>query len=152
MIYLRECFVRRIPSAYRVFAFEFLQHNYVPHKIYALLSPLFSPSPPHNMSSPHMYIFWHLSCRACDSLSWQPWDRLRIAAGRTRNIQWRVAIKVLLLQFRYNLCLHLLLSYIVYNTLLVLVHAPHSAEKPSLCIVTYAFYHVTLPVLLLEWP
>jgi len=57
---------------------------------------------------------------------------------------------VLLLQFRYIFCLHLLLSYIVYNILLGLVHAPHSTEKHSLCIITYAFYHVSLPVLLLE--
>jgi len=57
MIYLRECFDRHIPSAYRVFAFEFLQLNLVPHKIYALLSPRVSPLPPHNMSSPHMHIF-----------------------------------------------------------------------------------------------
>ena len=57
MIYRRGCFVRRIPSANRVFAFEFVQLNWVPHKIYALLSPRVSPLPPHNMSSPHMHIF-----------------------------------------------------------------------------------------------
>jgi len=56
----------------------------------------------------------------------------------------------LLLLFRYIFCLRLLLSYIVYNILLVLVLAPHISEKLSLCIMTYAFYHVTLPVLLLE--
>ena len=57
MVYRRGCFVRRIPSANRVFAFEFLQLNWVPHKIYALPLPGVSPLPPHNISSPHMHIF-----------------------------------------------------------------------------------------------
>ena len=46
-------------------------------KIYALLSPRVSPLPPHNMPSPHVHFFWHLSCLVCDSLSWQPSEWLK---------------------------------------------------------------------------
>ena len=77
-------------------------------KIYALLSPRVSPLPPHNMPSPHMHTFWHLSCRVCDFLSWQPWDRLHVAARRTWNFKLRLAIMVLLLLLQHIFCQHLL--------------------------------------------
>ena len=144
MIYLRECFVRRIPSAYRVFAFEFLQHNYVPHKIYALLSPGVSPLPPHNTSSPHMHIFWHLSCRVCDFLPWQRWDRLQVAARRTWNFKLRPAITVLLLLLHHIFCQHLLLFCIFSNILLWFVHACHNTEEFSFNIVTCVFHVMSI--------
>jgi len=144
MIYLRGCFVRRIPSANRVFAFEFLQLNWVPHKIYALLLPGVSPLPPHNMSSPHMHIFWHLSCRICDFLSWQPWDRPHNAARRTWNIKLRLAIMVLLLFLHHIFCQHLLLLCIFSYIFLVFVHACHYTEEFSFNIVTCAFHIISI--------
>ena len=133
MIYLRGCFVRRIPSANRVFAFEFLQLNWVPHKIYALLS------------SPHMHIFWHLSCRVCDFLSWQPWHRLHNAARRTWNFKLRLEIMVLLLLLHHIFCQLLLLFCIFSNIFLpFFVHACHNTEEFSFNIVTCASHIMSI--------
>ena len=50
------------------------------------------------------------------------------SCSANREYLGRLATWVLLLQLRYIFCPHILLSYIVYNIFLVLVHASHSTE------------------------
>jgi len=92
-----------------------------------------------------MHIFWHLSCRVCDVLSWQPWDRLHNAARRTWNFKLRLEIMVLLLLLHHIFCQLLLLFCIFSNIFLpFFVHACHNTEEFSFNIVTCAFHIMSI--------
>ena len=136
--YLYGCFLSRIPSDYRVYAFKCSYQYWVLCTFFAFIFQL----APHNMSSSHIYMF------TSQGMRFPLLAAFREAMNSCQaNQEYLVSAGSLYPSpvMRHVHCPHFLLSYILYNIFLSLVHASRNTEQPSLCIIPYAFNHVNLP-------